>query len=1489
MMQFIFTSKRTTKCYMAARQNLLSRFFVLLVLTAFIAAATPVFAAQQKVWFTSQHGTQAASEISPIQITEKTEQKVSFQSVALYGYFTDVEKNGQSFVRVRLPGGGVSGEIGRPELPVYGKFIAVPEGAQVQLIIDSVETEPIDGTYTVLPMQPPVPDTDAPPPEFTMDNETYQTDAYLNEKEVVKITQDVIVRGKRLVYVVYQPALYNPAQSKIKTAWRVNWHLEYVFLKKTANATTAVFLSIPWEKDFSNTIGDMVLDALPATKAVEGTVTLQAAAGQASEVTGDGADYLIIVHDDFVDAIQPLVEWKFHKGYKVKVTKLSEIDSQLLTRIANVYTFSGDRRAESNAIADIIRNYIQGMYSKTPRMLYLLLVGDTQQLPPYYYSQHSGDSTPDPFGGIYIATDLYYASLENTMSTYFFPDGYVGRLPCATAAECSTMINKILTIEKTPPGGSTYYNNALVAGQFSDSEGTPDGIEDRYFIETTEAVKDFLENNTTRTYTVQTSYMADSIVTPRLFNGSSIMHTGEDPYTNKIGSQTYRGALDAINTIDTSVNNGVWLVQHRDHGGSTGWGTPAYSTANVNGLSNGTSLPWVNSINCLTGRFDLFTHDAANNIIFLDCFAEAWLKKQGGGAYAVIAATRVTYSGTNDHLTHGLYQCFNPSYLSTLAGLRGYAQDISPYVPVNNDTPAGTHLGQILTYGKMYLYDQLPSTSRREDFELFHLFGCPEQEPRIVAPREFKLENVSRTFAGSQIVIDATVKDKASSQAVPNARVAFIIDSAQTGTKLYTGTTSSTGTIHCAIATSIDANVRCTVTRSDYLPYETTMGSAVFITVSEPAAGEDLLVGSSKTITWSSKGFSGNVQIQLGTPSGCGYTWSDIPNGSNTANDGSHSWTVSGSPAANCVIKVSSIADQNIYGQSEPFDIVAPALSVTPTTLNFSASQGGANPATQTFSIRNTGGGTLNWTASESSSWISSVSPASGSITTGPDTVSVSVNTAGLVAGTYISSVAVGSNGGSASVAVNITIANITVTSPEAGEDWQVGTTHSITWTSSGVSGNVQIQLGIPAGCDYTWSDIPGGTSTANDGSHSWTVSGNAAENCVIKISCVSNPNFLGQSQPFNIVSPTTTTSSVRPSTTTSSVRPSTTTTSVRPSTTTTSVRPSTTTTSIATTTSVRTTTTTSIAPSLYTSPSSFSFSYTVGGATPANQTLSIRNTGGGTLNWSVSYPSANNWINASPPTGSSTGETDTVSIGLCNLASLSPGTHTGTITVDSNGGTHTKTITLTVNPNQAPLWDVLFQNQTVDENVTLNYYIPTAIDPEGNTPVSYSYVSMPGDAIFYPLLRLFQWKPSYDAVPAGSTSKNYTIIVRTTDSLDNYRDGTFTVTVNNVNRAPGVLVSIAWNTLSNPLLLNVGETLQLGATGSDLDTGDTLQYLWELGTSATMAGTKTWQTIRGWSTTSGCFYTVPTSGVWIQCRCTVKDKSGATATAYTSINYVYP
>lgn len=99
----------------------------------------------------------------------------------------------------------------------------------------------------------------------------------------------------------------------------------------------------------------------------------------------------------------------------------------------------------------------------------------------------------------------------------------------------------------------------------------------------------------------------------------------------------------------------------------------------------------------------------------------------------------------------------------------------------------------------------------------------------------------------------------------------------------------------------------------------------------------------------------------------------------------------------------------------------SPAIGVSPSSLSFTATAGGANPASQSLNITNTGGGTLNWTATDNATWLS-VSPTSG---TAPSTATVSVNTSGLAAGTYngtISISATGATNSPVSVPVTLTV-----------------------------------------------------------------------------------------------------------------------------------------------------------------------------------------------------------------------------------------------------------------------------------------------------------------------------------------------------------------------------------------------------------------------------------------------------------------------------------
>ena len=62
--------------------------------------------------------------------------------------------------------------------------------------------------------------------------------------------------------------------------------------------------------------------------------------------------------------------------------------------------------------------------------------------------------------------------------------------------------------------------------------------------------------------------------------------------------------------------------------------------------------------------------------------------------------------------------------------------------------------------------------------------------------------------------------------------------------------------------------------------------------------------------------------------------------------------------------------------------------------------------------------------------------------------------------------------------------ARFTVTAPNGGEKWDVGSIQNITWTSSGTVGNAKIEYSTNGGATYPYSI----TQTVNSGTYAWTV-----------------------------------------------------------------------------------------------------------------------------------------------------------------------------------------------------------------------------------------------------------------------------------------------------------------------------------------------------------------------------------------------------------------
>jgi Domain of unknown function (DUF4082)/Concanavalin A-like lectin/glucanases superfamily/Fibronectin type III domain/Viral BACON domain/Bacterial Ig domain len=312
-----------------------------------------------------------------------------------------------------------------------------------------------------------------------------------------------------------------------------------------------------------------------------------------------------------------------------------------------------------------------------------------------------------------------------------------------------------------------------------------------------------------------------------------------------------------------------------------------------------------------------------------------------------------------------------------------------------------------------------------------------------------------------------------------------------------------------------------------------------------------------------------------------------------------------------------------------------PALSVSPSSLSFSGTAGGSSPAAKTLSVSNSGAGTLNWTASESASWLS-VSPASG---TNSGTITVTPSISGLAAGTYTTDITVTAAGASGSPkTIPVTL---TVDPPPA---------LSVTPSSLSFSGTA----GGSSPAAKTLSVSNSGAGTLN-----WTASESASWLSVSPASGT-NSGTITVTPSITGLSAGTYTTDVTVSATGADGSPKTipVTLTLDPPT----------------------------PPALSVTPSSLSFSGTAGGSSPAAKTLSVSNTGGGSMDWTASESAS--WLSVSPASGTNSG-TITVTPSITGLAA---GTYTTDITVSAtgaDGSPKTIPVTLTLDPPTPPALSV--------------------------------------------------------------------------------------------------------------------------------------------------------------------------------------------------------
>ncbi len=454
------------------------------------------------------------------------------------GYETgSVRMENVQFSRFDVPGAGVTPVVGKPELPVVRRFVAVPDGARISVKFNAGKPKVLKNV-TVYPVQEPLPEQHSSiarpdlPIKFAF-NRNFYTIRQNYPAKLVTVSEPMKLRNVTVVLVEMAAMQYNAGLKTLTVYPEINVSLS--FSKPFTPVSTTV-------KPLSGrSVEKLQIDgkeAGPKLKEVDKTVALNLPLLHVSDKIIANLDwikdllahlkwnYLIITPDTYYDEIQPLAKWKRDKGLLVHVTKLSSIGAA--------------------PTATQIRDYIKKAY-EDHAVEYVLLVGDTDTLPGYYY----------PNGGGTI-TDYYYTLVSGAD---YLPDLALGRFSGRSKAEITHMVSKSVNYEKSPSPGA-WKTQALC---ISDSG---------YFQDTSNYIHDLLETH---------GFTADKLYA-------------------SLGNAT------TANTA-TAINNGRLLVSYRGHGSQTGWGTTGFSNANVNALANGALLPVIISPTCLTGSYDYAASD----------------------------------------------------------------------------------------------------------------------------------------------------------------------------------------------------------------------------------------------------------------------------------------------------------------------------------------------------------------------------------------------------------------------------------------------------------------------------------------------------------------------------------------------------------------------------------------------------------------------------------------------------------------------------------------------------------------------------------------------------------------------------------------------------------------------------------------------------------------------------------------------------------------
>ncbi|PIE88280.1 MAG: hypothetical protein CSA04_02745, partial [Bacteroidetes bacterium] len=517
--------------------------------------------------------------------------------------FLDLEVKGQLMKEIALPGEFLPNNEGAPNLPGSGRYLALPQGAEASIRIISSRTEVIQD-IAIAPA-PHIPwDNEKVPLTYEKDQSIYAQDALFPATPIM-LSKPTTIRGVDAIIVGVTPFQYNPVTKELVIYTDIQFEVTHT----GGNGQYG-------EEAYRNRFWDPILSDMLLNYEQLPKINYHERYRNAKDLTG--CEYLIVSPDsnDFTAWADSVRRFRTKQGIYSQVVTLSEI---------------------GNNSASSLESYFNEAYNTWDiKPAAVLLLGD--------YGSNQSTQITSPTWDNYCVSDNIYADVTgNSM-----PDIIFARITARNANELETMIMKFINYETNPPVSENFYNHPITALGWQT---------ERWFQICSETVGGFWKNELGK----------EPVRINAVYDGNP----SNDPWSTATNTYTITnffgpnglGYIPATpgelggwsggnaSMVNNAINSGAFMLQHRDHGYEEGWGEPSYSNGNINSLSN-TDLTFIFSINCLTGKYNIYG----------ECFAEKF-HRHGYGALGLIAASEVSYSFVNDTYVWGLYDNLWPEFM----------------------------------------------------------------------------------------------------------------------------------------------------------------------------------------------------------------------------------------------------------------------------------------------------------------------------------------------------------------------------------------------------------------------------------------------------------------------------------------------------------------------------------------------------------------------------------------------------------------------------------------------------------------------------------------------------------------------------------------------------------------------------------------------------------------------------------------------------------